>query len=758
MNGPTFAPATTPAAAPKPAAAPPRSAAPGKTAARPDADAPSGMRVLAYLRLHWLMILFCGTLLGGVGAFVAWDLLASKYESYGLLQVNSVPATLGSVSREQARTDFATYMRTTAALLKYEFVLNAALRDLKDVPTIRDQKDPIKFLAEELQISASDGSEVIKVSFAGRNPADSKRIVDAVQNAFIAEVVQKDVDQKRQLLRRVQEAQDRYREQLLQRSPKDKKPDPKPGDPVVLPKPGDPLPTVDPAIGPVAMPPAGASDVFQRNPGLLVGDWVKYRGQMEELPLKIAEAKRRLAVIVADMEAIKKAPIEKATIDAVERDGEIVAQAILVRDARSRYNFALSAAGNDATAPAVMELRKVVTTRELALARMKQDKIDSIEGAKRTAEAKQLKAEWDATKQRVDAMEEQLATAKARFAQTERLLLELPPPEKMKFDAKGLPVKDQYDAALTDLTMTDGVFAGLVRQYHMTKLELDSPERVRIIQPGSTPTQRDTKKQVMGTVAAGLMGYVLIALGVIGYEMAGKRVSSLADLKAAGPAPVVGVIPCQPTEAIGRNPAKRAAANESIDKLRAYVAQTWLSRGATTVAVTSPLGDEGKAFVAFGLASSLAQAGYKTLLVDFDLREPSLHTYAGAPNQNGVCELLRSEIDTRSAVQFLPSGLHLLPAGKWSDEARQAAVGGKLEALLGRLKGPYDCVVLHGHALLTVAESVEVARRCEVVLVCARYRETKSPMLRKATDRVSAMEIPYSGVVYVGATDQEALC
>jgi Mrp family chromosome partitioning ATPase len=127
-------------------------------------------------------------------------------------------------------------------------------------------------------------------------------------------------------------------------------------------------------------------------------------------------------------------------------------------------------------------------------------------------------------------------------------------------------------------------------------------------------------------------------------------------------------------------------------------------------------------------------------------------------NLAGVCELLRAETDMRSAVQFLPSGLHLLPAGKWSDEARKAATGEKLESVLARLKEPYDCVVIHGHALLTVAESVEVARRCEVVLVCARYRETAMPLLRSASERVATMEIPYTGVVYVGATEKEALC
>jgi succinoglycan biosynthesis transport protein ExoP len=250
----------------------------------------------------------------------------------------------------------------------------------------------------------------------------------------------------------------------------------------------------------------------------------------------------------------------------------------------------------------------------------------------------------------------------------------------------------------------------------------------------------------------------LMALGVIAFETFTKRVSSLSDVKCASNVPIVGVIPCRPGEAIGKDPLKRAAANEAIDKLRAYVAQTWLARGATTVAVTSPLGDEGKAFTAFGLASSLAQSGYKTLIVDFDLRDPQLHAFAGAANVNGVCELLRAETDPRSALQFLPNGLHLLPAGKWSDEARKAATGEKLEALLAKLKGPYDCVVLHGHALLTAAESVEVARRCEVVLVCANYRETTTPLLKRAVERIVAMEIPYSGVVYIGATEQEALC
>jgi len=255
------------------------------------------------------------------------------------------------------------------------------------------------------------------------------------------------------------------------------------------------------------------------------------------------------------------------------------------------------------------------------------------------------------------------------------------------------------------------------------------------------------------TVFAGLMGFGLVGLVVIGFEARAKKVSSLIDLKTCTPTPVVGVLPWQPGDAMTSQ-----TVIESVDKLRSYVAQTWLTRGATTVAVTSPMGGEGKDFTAFGLASSLAASGLKTLLVDFDLKQPALHSLAGVPNNAGVCELLRGESDFRSTIQRLPSGLHFLTAGKWSEEARTAAVGGRLESLLSRLKEPFDCVIIHAHELLTAADSVEVARRCEVVLLCTLHRQTRTPFLRRAAERVASMEVPYTGVVYLGATAQEALC
>lgn len=797
MHAPHMLPAS-PTSSPAPKPAPPRAANTGRPGVKPGEEG-NGLKVLTYLRLHWLMILFCGALLGGVGAFAAWELLASKYESYALLQVSSVPSNLASGgNREQARTDFVTYLKTTSALIKSEFVLNAALRDIKDLPTIKAQKDPIKFLDEELIVIWQDGSEVVRVAFKSHEPADAKRIVDAVQNAFMREVVQKDVQEKQTFLRKVEDAQLEMKN-ILTKMGGDKTavktttaPDPAPAPggvihaggvpkdvtPVAPPAPGGtgpmgpgPLPPIapgGPAVPPAGMPPAGMIPVgaaslpadpigwdrlIRSNPSIVVNKVSALMQEIERLPLQINDGRRRLALLQERMEAIKNAPVSQHTLDMVEKDQDVIVQILRMKRAWSDYQFRLNAT-NDPNAAGVVELKQAYEAHEAKLAQLRKEKSETFERARRIGDASKVAAEMEALIRALQRQQEQLDTAKALLGKAEKQLADLPLGER----GAGFDPKDPfgYRPEGSALESTDSIYRALVRQYYLTQMELNSPPRVKLIQPASTPTQKDARKQIIGTVFAGLMGFAVMALGVVAFETMTRRVSSLADVKLATPVPVVGVIPCQPGEV--KDPVRRAAANEALDKLRTYVAQTWLARGATTVAVTSPLGDEGKAFAAFGLASSLAQSGYKTLLVDFDLRDPQLHALGGVANQNGVCELLRAEIDAAAAVQFLPSGLHLLPAGRWSDEARKAATGEKLEALLAKLKGPYDCVVLHGHALLTAAESVEVARRCEVVLVCARYRETTTPLLKRAAERVAAMEIPYSGVVYIGATNQESLC
>ena len=707
------------------------------------------------MRLHWLTILFCGGLLGAGMAYLAWQLLPAKYESYALFQVASNQnqvASQGDPTR--GRTDFTTYLKTTASLFKSEFVYIAALRNpeyrLTDVPTLKAEKEPFKYLDEELIVDTKDGSEIIRLTLKGNRPEDIKRIVDAIKDAYIKEVVEREVQQKVDFRNQLQTAKTQL-EDLLKRKAVGGKPvvgiaAVPGGEPLIALPGGD-----NPAAPVLAAPPVQLTDAERkaRFP-LLLQRVAKLEGDLPNYELQIAARK---ADAKASEEAIKQmtsAAIGAMTIEAATKD-----QDVMMAEGRAQRQRQLYERKKDSTTnPNSLEIVQMaanVAALEAAAKKLLGDRAKFMEASLRQPMFLKLNGEMNIALRDVTLLSQQRIIAMKQMEDAKRELAEMPPEinryskDKLELsEIEGGTLEDLYRRASTQLVIAD--------------FELKGPPRVRVLQSASAPIQKDTKKQLFGTIFAGLLGFVLVGACLIAFESKARKVSSLSELKTSNTTPVVGVIPWQPDLDTTRDPVRRSDISESIDKLRAYVVQSWLSRGATTVTVTSPMGDEGKAFTAFGLASSLAQAGYKTLLVDFDLRQPTLHPYAGVTNTIGVCDLLRGEADFRKSIQVLPSGLHFLAAGVWSDEARQAAVGERLETLLRRLKEPFDCVILHCHALLTAAESVEVARRSEVVLLCTQYRETRVPMLRRAAERIATMEIPYSGVVYLGSSAHEALC
>ena len=775
MNGPTF---TAPSAPPGSARSAPRPAPRQPDRPRPEA-ANAGLLILTYLRLHWLLILFCGSLLGSGLAYAAWTLLPSKYESYAVIRVAATPPSVAAQGDANAgRAEFATYMKTLAQSIKDERLLSFALSNSADriaeLPTLKAQANPIKYLEDKLVVTYSDQSEYMRISLEGDDPEEVRKIVGAVKDAFEKLVVEEEIKQKTELLAQIRKSHVKLEDELKTKSgamasarmpaplpPVGPGPGPLPAPPGVplVPDPSggviqagkvDPLPAG--AAGVAAAAVAESDAVKRARFPMLVGKVDRYQTELAQFPVLIKERQ----VVVERLQKLIKAleygmpPAEVIAI--AEKDPEVQSELAKADTYRREYDHLRNVIGNP-DSERVKTARTKAEAAEAEAKRLTAVRARAIETARRQTEANKLYQQLDAAERSVKSLEDRARVTQKLLDDTRKELAEMPP-EIKKSEEKGPLVRPDE----TDLRSHDAYYSRLTTKMIGLELELQSPRRVQVYEKVSTPYQKDTKKQILATIAAALMGFGLIGFGVVAYETRVKKVSSLGELKVAGSASVVGVIPWMPDGSVARDPVRRADVNEAVDKLRAYVVQTWLSRGATTVAVTSPLGDEGKSFTAFGLASSLAQAGYKTLLVDFDLRNPSLHNFAGVANGTGVCELLRGDADPRLAAVALPNGLHFVPAGKWSDEARRAAVGGRLETLLARLREPFDCVILHGHALLTVAESVEIARRSEVVLLCTLYRETRMPLVRRAAERIAAMEVPYSGVVYLGATPHEALC
>jgi Mrp family chromosome partitioning ATPase len=301
-----------------------------------------------------------------------------------------------------------------------------------------------------------------------------------------------------------------------------------------------------------------------------------------------------------------------------------------------------------------------------------------------------------------------------------------------------------------DLRERAKMITEMLDKANLLRLEVNAPARVRDFQRAGVPQKKEMKKQILATVAAGLIGFALVGLGVVVYEGRVRRALSLADVQRAVIGPIAGVLP------------SRASANdevtaEAVEKTRTQLLQQFAGGGAKVIAIASATADEGKSLLATRLADNFARSGARTLLVDFDLRSPALHRRLGVANDRGLCEAMTSPLDLREAMIALPSGQMFLPAGNWVPKVRLGLAPDRIEALVVWLRQQFDFVIFNTHPLLAVAETFVLCRAADGVLLSVERHQSRLPLVARAHEKLAACAPEAFGVVYQGADFEECL-
>jgi capsular exopolysaccharide synthesis family protein len=166
---------------------------------------------------------------------------------------------------------------------------------------------------------------------------------------------------------------------------------------------------------------------------------------------------------------------------------------------------------------------------------------------------------------------------------------------------------------------------------------------------------------------------------------------------------------------------------EAIRTLRNTIALADIHSRLRSIVVTSASPAEGKTTVAVHLAVASAMQGTKTLLIDGDLRRPSVHGKFGLPPADvGFNDVLTSGADWRKALIVFEGrpNLALLPAGRTSHRAADL-IGPRMNDLLDDFAQDYDLVIFDSPPLLGFAESLQMATAADGVLVICRAGETR---------------------------------
>jgi succinoglycan biosynthesis transport protein ExoP len=233
--------------------------------------------------------------------------------------------------------------------------------------------------------------------------------------------------------------------------------------------------------------------------------------------------------------------------------------------------------------------------------------------------------------------------------------------------------------------------------------------KATILTPAKTPS-KPTSPIVVQNVLLGFIVGLMIGAGVaLVRQTLDTKIRSEVDVRAVTDSPILGTIafdehvPDHPV-IIADEPHSSAA--EAIRRLRTNLQFVGNEGTSKTLVITSSVPGEGKSTTSINLAVSMADAGARVILIDADLRRPSVAKYTGLEGRAGLTSILigRAELDD-VVQQWRNTSLHVLPAGPVPPNPSELLGSAAMSELLTELSNTYDVILLDTPPLLPVTDA-----------------------------------------------------
>jgi len=316
------------------------------------------------------------------------------------------------------------------------------------------------------------------------------------------------------------------------------------------------------------------------------------------------------------------------------------------------------------------------------------------------------------------------------------------------------PQQSQESARLQDLLASyQASYATLLDRFEQIRLaQAQATDRVSIAEQAiigkSLPSSSASVITLEGALA-GLIGSIGLILLI---EYLSDTIKTQEDVESVTGAPIlgmIGVIPDTntPESALVTLFDQNSVNAEAYRLLAANLEHAISQKSIRALLVTSSTPLEGKTTTAANIGVSLAQAGWQVILVDMDLRRPSLHKVFQQPNKQGVSTaLFRRDSDVMEHAALVAENLHLMTSGPTRSDAPDMLRMPKMVELIDELKTRADLVIIDTPPAMVVADPILLARLADSVLLLVRSHMTRSSVLRQT---VSIIE--RSGATLLGA-------
>lgn len=287
------------------------------------------------------------------------------------------------------------------------------------------------------------------------------------------------------------------------------------------------------------------------------------------------------------------------------------------------------------------------------------------------------------------------------------------------------------------------LFASVLNRLAETSISTEMrAEKIRVVQPAIVPRSPSSPK-VNLILMAGAMAGLMAGLGLVfGLHALDRSIQSVEQAERYLGLPVLNIIPRIKEVAkggsvlvIGKEGTKSSGA-EAFRTLRAALGMLGRTEERRTFLFTSATPKEGKTFTSINYAASLAQQGLKTLLIDADLRRPSVQSdLMGNDDEEmlGVTDYLTGQKKLEELVREVPNQPNMmwLPAGTNAPNPAELLAHTGLKGLLDDALKTFDRVVVDSAPVTAVSDTLTIARNIQTtVLVIRSHRTPRKPVLR----------------------------
>jgi exopolysaccharide transport family protein len=188
---------------------------------------------------------------------------------------------------------------------------------------------------------------------------------------------------------------------------------------------------------------------------------------------------------------------------------------------------------------------------------------------------------------------------------------------------------------------------------------------------------------------------------------------------------------------------------ESYRALRTSLLLSNLGAPPKVIMVTSALPQEGKTTTSINCAVVLAQKGIRVLLIDADLRRPSIHKTLGMGPRSGLSNVLTGSATLENAITRSPilPNLDVLPAGTPPPNPAELLASVNMRDVLQELRGQYDHIVVDTPPTLSVTDAVVLSPRADAIVLVIRSGQTTKQALRRSRDILTQVNAKVSGVL-----------